>query len=47
MIGVALSRLFGFSHTQSDDVTTKRTAPAFLRNIVTLLKTNNVVYADR
>jgi tRNA ligase len=46
-MGVALSRLFAFGHTQSDDVTTKRSAPAFLRNIAALLKTNKVVYADR
>jgi tRNA ligase len=47
LIGVALSKLFGMGHTQSDDVTTKKTAPTFLKNIVELLKKNDVVYADR
>ncbi|WWD18570.1 hypothetical protein CI109_103023 [Kwoniella shandongensis] len=47
LIGVALSKLFGFGHTQSDDVTTKRTAPTFLKNITALLKKEDVVYADR
>nr|XP_018262247.1 uncharacterized protein I303_05263 [Kwoniella dejecticola CBS 10117]OBR84405.1 hypothetical protein I303_05263 [Kwoniella dejecticola CBS 10117] len=47
LIGVALSRLFGFGHTQSDDVTTKRTAPTFIKNITALLQKEDVVYADR
>lgn len=46
-LGMALSNLFGFGHTQSDDVLSKKTAPTFKRNIVELLKTNDVVYADR
>lgn len=47
-VGMALGKLFGFGHTQSDDVVTKKsTAPTFKKNIVELLKTNNVVYADR
>lgn len=47
MIGVALNQLFGFGHTQSDDVTTKRTAPTFMKNIAGLLQKHDVVYADR
>ncbi|WVF68898.1 hypothetical protein IAT40_003671 [Kwoniella sp. CBS 6097] len=47
LIGVALSKLFGFGHTQSDDVTTKKTAPTFIKNITALLQKENVVYADR
>ena len=47
MIGLALNDLFGFGHTQSDDVTTKKTAPTFLRNIASLLDKKDVVYADR
>ncbi|OCF45932.1 hypothetical protein I317_00019 [Kwoniella heveanensis CBS 569] len=47
LIGVALSKLFGFGHTQSDDVTTKKTAPTFIKNITTLLQKEDVVYADR
>ncbi|ORY25650.1 RNA ligase-domain-containing protein [Naematelia encephala] len=46
-IGLALSTLFGFGHTQSDDVMTKRTAPGFLKNITELFARNDVVYADR
>lgn len=46
-MGLALSRLFAFAHTQSDDILSKKTAPTFKRNIVELLKTNDVVYADR
>ncbi|WVQ96418.1 hypothetical protein IAU59_003523 [Kwoniella sp. CBS 9459] len=47
LIGVALSKLFGFGHTQSDDVTTKKTAPTFIKNITALLQKQDVVYADR
>jgi hypothetical protein len=47
LLGLTLSRLFGFAHTQSDDVTTKRTAAGFLKNIETLLKKEDVVYCDR
>jgi tRNA ligase len=47
LVGLALAKLYGFGHTQSDDVTAKRSAPTFLKNIEKLLKTNDVVYADR
>lgn len=47
MVGVALSRLFGFGHTQSDDVASKKTGPTFLANIAGLLKNKEVVFADR
>lgn len=47
MIGVSLNKLFGFAHTQSDDVTTKKTASGFLTNITNLLLSHDVVYADR
>lgn len=47
-VGMALGHLFGFGHTQSDDVITKKsTAGLFKKNIVDLLKTKDVVYADR
>lgn len=48
-IGVALNKLFGFAHTQSDDITTKKTAAGFGKNVETLLKDKDVkvVYADR
>lgn len=39
--------LFGFGHTQSDNIKGKKTAPLFHRSITELLKTNNVVIADR
>ncbi|EIW73483.1 hypothetical protein TREMEDRAFT_20952, partial [Tremella mesenterica DSM 1558] len=47
MVGVALKEMFGFTHTQSDDVRSNKTAPTFLKNIADLLKTHDVVYADR
>ena len=46
-VGLVLSKLFGWGHTQSDDVTTKKSGPTFLRNIAALLKDHDVVYADR
>jgi tRNA splicing ligase len=46
-VGVALSHLFGWGHTQSDDVKSKKSGPAFTRNVVDLLKNHEVVYADR
>lgn len=46
-ISVALVHLFGFGHTQSDDVKAKKSAPVFQKNIVELLKTRNIVIADR
>lgn len=47
LIGNALQHLFDFGHTQSDDVTAKKTAPTFLKNIAALLAKKDVVYADR
>lgn len=47
LIGLVLSKLFGWGHTQSDDVTAKKSAPTFLRNIAALLDKHDVVYADR
>ncbi|KAF7299196.1 tRNA ligase [Mycena indigotica] len=47
MLSLALSRLFGFGHTQSDDVHVKKAAPIFLKNVVDLLNTNDVVIADK
>jgi tRNA ligase len=44
---VALAHLFGFGHTQSDDVRGKRTAPVFVKNVVNLLKDYDVVIADK
>ncbi|CCA68348.1 related to TRL1-tRNA ligase [Serendipita indica DSM 11827] len=46
-ISVALAHLFGFGHTQSDNIKAKKAAPAFERSIVELLKTHDVVIADR
>jgi tRNA ligase len=47
LIGNALQHLFNIGHTQSDDVTAKKTAPTFLKNIAALLEKKDVVYADR
>lgn len=44
---VALSRLFGWSHIQSDDVQAKRTGPLFLKHLEQALLTSDVVLADR
>lgn len=46
-VAVGLVHLFGFAHTQSDDVKGKKTSPTFQRNITELLKKNDVVIADR
>ncbi|KAI0938363.1 hypothetical protein AcV5_000059 [Taiwanofungus camphoratus] len=46
-ISVALAHLFGFGHTQSDDVHAKKPAPVFVKNVINLLKTHDVVIADR
>lgn len=46
-IAVALKHLFGFGHTQSDDVKAKKIAPIFLKNVTNLLKTHDVVIADK
>ncbi|KZT07913.1 uncharacterized protein LAESUDRAFT_724384 [Laetiporus sulphureus 93-53] len=46
-IAVALSHLFGFGHTQSDDIASKKAAPIFVKNVVNLLKTHDVVIADK
>ena len=44
---MALAHLFGFGHTQSDDVIGKKPAPIFVRNVVNLLKKYDVVIADK
>ncbi|KAF9496652.1 RNA ligase [Pleurotus eryngii] len=46
-VSVALAHIFGFGHTQSDDITVKKAAPAFVRSVKTLLETHNVVIADK
>lgn len=46
-LAVALQHLFDIGHTQSDDVQTKKTAPAFLKNINAELQKQDVVFADR
>ncbi|KAF9486118.1 hypothetical protein BDN70DRAFT_870217 [Pholiota conissans] len=47
VVSVALSRLFGFGHTQSDDVQAKKPAPIFIKNVVNLLQKHDVVIADK
>lgn len=46
-VSVALARLFGFGHTQSDDVHAKKPAPIFVKNVMELLKDHDVVIADK
>ena len=46
-IAVALAHLFGFAHTQSDNVRAKKTADAFHRNVAQLSESHAVVIADR
>ncbi|KAG9022544.1 hypothetical protein FS837_006300 [Tulasnella sp. UAMH 9824] len=47
LVGVALKELFGFGHTQSDNIKSKKTAPEFNRNVAAELKQHSFVYADR
>ncbi|KAK0460932.1 RNA ligase [Desarmillaria tabescens] len=46
-VAVALAHIFGFGHTQSDDVRAKKAAPVFLKNVTALLKKHYVVIADK
>ncbi|KAF8056574.1 RNA ligase-domain-containing protein [Lyophyllum atratum] len=46
-VAVALEHIFGFGHTQSDDVVVKKSAPQFIKNVTNLLKTHDVVIADK
>lgn len=46
-VAVALSHLFGFGHTQSDDIKAKKAAPVFIQNVTNLLRKHDVVIADK
>lgn len=47
-VSVALSHIFGFGHTQSDNVRAcKKPGPVFIRNVMGLLETHDVVIADK
>ncbi|KAM0786912.1 hypothetical protein ACM66B_002336 [Microbotryomycetes sp. NB124-2] len=46
-LGLALSKLYGWGHTQSDDFHMKKPAPHFLKSIKELLKDHEVVFADK
>lgn len=46
-VAVALTHLFGFGHTQSDDIKAKKPGPVFIQNVTNLLKKNDVVIADK
>lgn len=46
-MSVALAHLFGFGHTQSDDVQAKKSAPNFIKNVINLLGQHDVVIADK
>lgn len=44
---MALEHLFGFGHTQSDNIKGKKAAPQFIKNVQALLKKHDVVIADK
>jgi tRNA ligase len=46
-VAVALAHIFGFGHTQSDDVQAKKPAPVFIKNVTKLLEKQDVVIADK
>ncbi|KAG8733154.1 hypothetical protein FRC11_008359 [Ceratobasidium sp. 423] len=46
-VALALKHLYGFGHTQSDDVKQKKTGPQFVKNVVELFENHDVVFADR
>ncbi|TCD71017.1 hypothetical protein EIP91_000515 [Steccherinum ochraceum] len=46
-LAVALKFLFGFGHTQSDDIQVRKAAPVFIKNVVGLLDSHDVVIADK
>ncbi|KAG6889608.1 hypothetical protein C0995_016134 [Termitomyces sp. Mi166 len=46
-VSVALAHIFGFGHTQSDDVVAKKPAPQFLKNVKEVLQTKDIVIADK
>ncbi|KJA13185.1 hypothetical protein HYPSUDRAFT_1080575 [Hypholoma sublateritium FD-334 SS-4] len=46
-VSVAVAHIFGFGHTQSDDVKAKRPAPIFIQNVMDLLEKHDVVIADK
>ncbi|KIM36560.1 hypothetical protein M413DRAFT_449100 [Hebeloma cylindrosporum] len=46
-VSVALAYIFGFGHTQSDDVQVKKPAPVFIKNVIKLLDKKDVVIADK
>ncbi|RXW16814.1 hypothetical protein EST38_g9030 [Candolleomyces aberdarensis] len=46
-VSLALAHLFGWGHTQSDNVQAKKAGPVFIKNVVGLLKDHDVVIADK
>ncbi|KIY68086.1 hypothetical protein CYLTODRAFT_436728 [Cylindrobasidium torrendii FP15055 ss-10] len=46
-VAVALAHIFGWGHTQSDDVTAKKAAPVFLKNVKQAMQKNDIVIADK
>ncbi|KAI1785087.1 RNA ligase-domain-containing protein [Ganoderma leucocontextum] len=46
-VAVGLQHLFGFGHVQSDDITAKKAAPVFIKNVTQALKRHDVVIADK
>ncbi|KAK2464077.1 hypothetical protein APHAL10511_003907 [Amanita phalloides] len=47
-VSVALAHIFGFGHTQSDNVrTSKKPGQVFVKNVMNLLQSHDVVIADK
>ncbi|KAJ2913895.1 hypothetical protein MD484_g6512, partial [Candolleomyces efflorescens] len=46
-VSLALAHLFGWGHTQSDNVQAKKPGPVFVKNVVNLLHDHDVVIADK
>lgn len=46
-VSVALTSLFNFGHTQSDDIQAKKSSSSFIKNVVSLLKHHDIVIADK
>ena len=46
-VAVGLQHLFGFGHVQSDDITSKKAAPIFIKHVTQALKKHDVVIADK
>ena len=46
-VAVALAHIFGFGHTESDDVQGKKPPPVFIKNVTKLLEKKDMVITDK